>query len=150
MLSYNENDITGKLIHNLWAIHHVMCSISGGRAGQKRILTILLRNGTVTQAELTEHLGIHPGSASEVLSKLENSGLIHREENRADRRTIDICLTEKGKAEAEIALAQREQTKKEMFSVLSEKEQAELLALLEKLIADWNTRYARQAERGRK
>jgi len=142
MISCNENDISGKLIRSFWSVHHVLHGISGGRGGQKRILTILLRNGTVTQAELTEHLGVHPGSASEVLSKLENSGMIHREENKSDRRTIDIYLTEKGKAEAEILLAQSEQNKKEMFSALSEQEQKELLALLEKLIADWNTRYA--------
>ncbi len=146
MFCYEDYDPVTKLVHHFWDISRVLHQTSNGRGSQKRILTILLRNGSVTQSALTEHLGIKPGSASETLSKMESTGLIHRSESKTDRRTVDIELTEHGKAEAEIAFREREQRKKEMLASLSPEEQAQLLVLLEKLTADWNTRYGEPAQ----
>ena len=64
---YNELDITGKLIWNFRNISHILRGMSGGKGSQRRILTVLLKSGQVTQTELTEYLGIRPGSASEEL-----------------------------------------------------------------------------------
>ncbi|MBS6643938.1 MAG: MarR family transcriptional regulator, partial [Clostridiaceae bacterium] len=93
MITYKDKDTNGKLMQNLWNVVHVLQHTSGGRGSQNRILTILLRNRIVSQAELTEHLGIQSGSASEVLSKLESAGLIVRTESEEDRRTVNITLT---------------------------------------------------------
>lgn len=141
MLNYENADLGSKLICNFWGISHMLHQISDGRGSQKRILTVLLRSGTVTQSALTEHLGIKPGSASEVLSKLESAGLIRRSYSDTDRRLINIELTDSGKSEAELALSEREQRKREMLAPLSPEEQAELLALLEKVTANWKERY---------
>ena len=45
-----------------------------GRGGQNRVLTILKEEGEMTQRALTERLGIQPGSASEIIGKLEKGG----------------------------------------------------------------------------
>lgn len=132
---YHELDITGKLIWNFRNISHILRGMSGGKGSQKRILTVLLKSGQVTQTALTEYLGIKPGSASEVLSKMEAVGLIVRQENEADRRTVNIELTETGRKEAIRAAEERNRGHRELLLGLSGKEQEELLVLLEKLSA---------------
>ena len=137
-LAANIND---KLIMNLRDISHTMRSLYEGRGSQKRILIILHEVGKITQRALTERLGIQPGSASEVIAKLESAELITRTPSESDRRTADIQLTDKGKELASQAVNQRRRRHEEMFSCLSEDEKTELLTLLEKINTDWEQRY---------
>ena len=137
-------------MQNLWEITHILRHTSGSKLSQKRILTVLLRNGIISQSELTEYLRIQSGSASEVLSKLVTAGLITRTESVTDRRTVNISLTPAGEAAASVALKEREERKADMFSVLSEAEKADLLILLEKLTADWKKRFGEPGKRGRR
>lgn len=134
-------DMNDRLILNLRDLNYMMRLLYEGKASQKRILIILNESGAMTQRDLTERLGIKPGSASEILSKLENAGLIVRTQNKADRRTTDICLTDSGRELAAEALAQRQKRHEEMFSCLTGEESQELLSLLEKICADWKIRY---------
>ena len=138
---YDSLDRNNKLIWNLRDIGHTMRHISEGKGSQKRVLMILLEIGDMTQRELTERLGIQPGSASEVIGKLETAGLLVRTPSKTDLRTTNIVLTEAGKAAAEDAALQREDRHQQMFSCLSGEEQDTLLGLLEKLNADWETKY---------
>lgn len=141
MLCNNSTDINDKLITNICDMNHIMRFLYEGKASQKRILIILLEVNNITQRELTERLGIQPGSASEVLAKLESAGLITRTANEADHRTTNITLTADGKQLAMEAARQRSRRHVEMFSCLSEDEKTTLLALLEKINADWDQRY---------
>lgn len=147
----HDMDINKKLIINMRDLNHIMRSLYEGKASQKRILIILNEVGSITQRDLTERLGIKPGSASEILSKLENAGYISRTMSEADRRTANILLTEKGVQAAMEAAGQRSRRHVEMFSCLSENEKTELLVLLEKLNRNWSNRYGLMAEecRGR-
>jgi len=149
VFDYEHSDVGSRLMHNFWGITHILHQLSDGRGSQKRILTILLRHGPVTQSALTEHLGIQPGSASEVLSKLESAGLIFKSDSPADRRTVTIDLTDSGRAKAALALSERERLKSELLAPLSCEEQTALLALLEKVTENWNRRYGGQGERGK-
>lgn len=139
---YHDADMNDKLIINLRDLGHIMRFLYEGKASQKRILIILNESETITQRDLTERLGIQPGSASEILSKLEGAGLIIRTQNEADRRTTDVCLTDAGRELATEALSQRRKRHEEMFSCLSEEEKQELLSLLERVCADWKARYS--------
>lgn len=138
---YHNADMNDKLIINLRDLSHMMRLLYEGKASQRRILIILNESEAMTQRELTERLEIKPGSASEILSKLENAGLIVRTQNKADRRTTDICLTDSGRDLAVKALVQRQKRHEEMFSCLSEEESRQLLSLLERICADWRERY---------
>lgn len=133
--------INDRLIINLRDLGHMMRFLYEGKASQKRILIILNEVERITQRDLTERLGIQPGSASEILSKLENAGLIIRIQNETDRRTTDVCLTDAGRELAAEAAAQRQKRHEEMFSCLSEEERQDLLSLLERVCDDWKTRY---------
>ncbi|MDO4322120.1 MAG: MarR family transcriptional regulator [Lachnospiraceae bacterium] len=143
----NAADRNDKLILNLRDLSHTMRFLYEGRGSQKRILIVLSEiGGSVTQKELTERLGIQPGSASEVIAKLEDAGYIKRTPNEADRRTINIDLTGTGKTAAEEARKERKQRHEQMFSCLSEDEKEELLSLLEKVNTDWKQRYQDMGE----
>lgn len=146
--SYQALDENHKLIMNLRDLGHHIWFLSEGRAGQKRILILLLETGVITQRALTEKLRVQPGSVSEVIGKLEAAGLILRTPSAQDRRTTDIQLTEEGRIQAEIAAAGRKTRYQEMLSCLSLEEKTELLALTEKLVRDWSSRYRDQPRKG--
>lgn len=129
--------IDQRLISDLRDLNHVMRALYEGKASQKRILIILNEVTCITQRDLTARLGIQPGSASEILSKLEHAGLIRRTASETDRRTADLSLTEEGERAAKEAKARRSRRHREMFSCLSEQEKEELRFLLEKLKKDW-------------
>ena len=144
-----ETDIHGRLVSNLREIGHTLRAVSEGKGSQKRILVVLSQSGAITQSELTERLGIQPGSASEVLGKLEAAGLITRALSEADKRTTDVRLTEAGEAAAKEAYAQRMARNAQMFAFLSEQEKAALLALLERVNEAWDTLYRQDNAEGR-
>lgn len=105
--------------------------------GQKNILSILVRRGSMTQKELLEYSRIRSASLSELLGKLEAAGLVERRPNRDDRRVQDVMLTEKGiEAEAESRI-RRKENRSRMFESLTPEEQEQLLTLLEKLSRSW-------------
>lgn len=146
---YQAADINDRLIINLRDLSHTLRSLYEGRGSQKRILIVLAEmGGSVTQRQLTRRLGIRSGSASEVIGKLESGGCVRRTVNEADRRNVDVVLTEKGKALAEEAKRGRDLRHEQMFCCLSAEEKAELLALLEKVGADWEERFGGPKERG--
>lgn len=138
---YELLDTNNKLIRNLWDISHTMRRISEGKGSQKRILMILKENQGMTQRELTGYLGIQPGSASEVIGKLEAAGLILRTPSPTDRRTTAVRLTEAGGAAASEAYAKRELRHQEMFACLSAQEKQTFLRLLEKINLSWTQQY---------
>lgn len=140
--NYNDANINDKLIFNLRDISHTMRSLYEGKGSQKRILIVLDKIGSsITQRELTQRLGIQPGSASEVIAKLENEGYIQRTPNETDRRTTDIALTSAGKSAAVQAKEERSSRHEQMFSCLSGDEKKQLLFLLDKINGDWEKRY---------
>ena len=134
-------DINNRLTLSLWDVLHTMRAISEGKGSQKRILMMLLETGPVTQKALTALLGIQPGSASEVIGKLEAAGLIARTPSPEDRRTTDVCLTETGRAAAREALAVREKRHETMFSCFTPEEKRSLLDMLEQLNTFWEGHY---------
>lgn len=143
-------DISDKIIMNFLDIKHTMRYLYEGKGSQKNILILLHDVKQITQRELTERLGIQPGSVSEVLMKLENAGLILRTISEEDRRTSNIALTEMGEQMAQEATKQRTGRHQEMFSCLTNEERTELLELLEKINTDWDRRYRMDAMHGYK
>lgn len=130
-----------KLIWNFRDISHTMRQTSEGKGSQKRILILLWENKGMTQRELTQRLGIQPGSVSEVISKLESTGLIVRTPSKIDHRTTDIRLTQEGETLAQDAHFKRKERHEQMFAVLSEQEKDTLISLLERINKDWDQKY---------
>ena len=66
--------------------------------GQGKILGILKDRSEISRSELEEQLGISRQGLSELLGKLEKSGLILRVPSETDRRAVSVRLTEHGRA----------------------------------------------------
>lgn len=130
-----------RLLHRLLDIGHMMRMLYEGKASQKRILIVLSEQKGISQKELTKYLGIQPGSASEILAKLEKAGLIVRTQSKKDHRGMEIILTEEGEKLAEEAVEQRKKRHEQMFACLTEEEKETLLSLLNKLCVDWESRF---------
>lgn len=142
--SYDSLTTNDKLILNLRDMGYMLRHMREGRGGQRCVLFVLNELGCITQSTLTEILGIQPGSASEVIGKLEYAGFLSRTQNPNDHRTMLVRLTKVGKQRVEEILQERSQAQNQMFSVLSEKEQEMLLMLLEKVCLDWTEKYPTQ------
>ncbi len=127
---YPENSLTGLLCR----CGYIADRKNGRYRGQKRILRILADAPQVSQKELTDMLGIEPGSMSEVLSKLEDKGLILREKDENDRRKMRISLTENGQKAAEQCGGNPDES---ILDVLSEDEKDSLKQILSKLLEHW-------------
>lgn len=107
------------------------------KSAQKNVLAILAEHKDgITQRELTEILGIHRASVSELLGKLEKKGFVCRIPDEQDRRQVRVSLTENGKKELPEESA-KNSGPKELFSVLSEEEKTTLFNILDKLIQAW-------------
>lgn len=137
---YEEMGIDGKIIVMLGKLGRMGHGAFDGKSSQNRILHILSKTESMTQRELTEQLEIRPGSASEILKKLESASLIVRQSNSEDRRTVDITLTAAGKARVEEINAQHGNAEQALPEGLSEEEKQQLLVLLEKLAQSWKDR----------
>ena len=93
---------------------------------QDHIIRILGENGgTMGQKALQELLLVRPGSISEILTKMEEKGLITRTKDSDDRRASLITLT---------ADAETPEEPESFFSVLTEEEKETLTEILAKLL----------------
>lgn len=63
-----------------------------------RMLLTLNANDGASPAELCECMDVRPSSMSELLSKMEENGLVSRVSNENDKRATKVFLTETGKS----------------------------------------------------
>ncbi|GCF93049.1 hypothetical protein NRIC_09400 [Enterococcus florum] len=66
--------------------------------GQNQLLSLLKKYPLISQKELVSLVNMRPQSASEMIGKLEQKGLLRRYPSRSDRRILMIELTDKGRA----------------------------------------------------
>ena len=146
--NYEEMGIDEKLFALLGKLGRMGHGGFNGKSSQNRILHILSNSECMTQRELTEQLGIQPGSVSEIIKKLETAGLITRQSNSVDRRTVDITLTDAGKAQAEASLSHH--VNHTLFETLTDDEKQQLLFLLEKVGQNWHYHFRGEGRHGHK
>ncbi len=114
--------------------------------GQERILELLAEKGRINQRELLDILPMRPGSLSEILAKIEAKGLIEREKDESDKRSVIVHLTEPGQAEAEKMKRINTERENEFFSCLSAEEKEMLKGSLVKLIFAWEDKLRNMPE----
>jgi DNA-binding MarR family transcriptional regulator len=102
--------------------------------GQGRALSVLERaDGPLRMAELAEALRVVPRSATGVVEGLEEAGLVRRQTDPADRRSVLVSLTDAGRGTLDELTDARRQTAEELFGSLDAADQRRLLALLTRL-----------------
>jgi len=105
--------------------------------GQGRILILLRELEVITQRELSDIMQRRAATLSEKLEIMESNGLITRTKNSADKRNIDIRLTDKGREMALEAEQERAGTADTLFSILDTDEKVRLHEIMKKLHTHW-------------
>ncbi|MCD8552421.1 MarR family transcriptional regulator [Seleniivibrio sp.] len=104
--------------------------------GQWHLLSLIAENSGAKQSELSEILDMRPSSMTEMLVKLEQSGLIERRQDEKDQRVMRVYLSEKGEKALKASKAAIVEMSDALFGSLTEEEQTQFLALMEKLTAN--------------
>jgi DNA-binding MarR family transcriptional regulator len=87
--------LASKIMVNILAESLIHERVEDITVPQFRILDMVY-NGTTTPIEIARMLDVSPPSISELVEKLENKGLLTRLINPADRRKIELALSETG------------------------------------------------------
>lgn len=98
-----------------------------------RALMVVARHAPVRPGTVADHLRIAPRSATDVIDRLEERGLVTRSPDPTDRRATVIDLTDAGRDLVSVVRAQRSAAAQEHFAVLTEAERRTLAGLLRKL-----------------
>lgn len=125
---------------------HFLHHRRGGKHSQARILRILYdqentASSGLSQLRLQQMLGIRSGSISEIIGKMEASGLIRKTRQPDDRRKICLALTDTGRKAYLQARQEQEQLDATLFYGLTNEEQEQLLILLQKLFQSWQDQF---------
>lgn len=127
-----------RILQGLGFCGHYMHFHGGGRSGQVPILCMLDRcGGQLSQQELGSRFELKPGSLSEILSKMECTGLIERTRDTKDRRQLFVHLTQAGQELAQHEHDKRESFRRVAFSALTVDEQEQLAEMLERIRVTW-------------
>ncbi len=126
-----------RILHLLGYLGHYMYVMRGGLGGKQHVLKTLLLQGEMTQRELLELLHTSSAALSEVLGKLEREGLIKRGRSEADKRQLEVSLTEAGKGAAAEMVREEREFEKDSLDILSQEEKVDLLNRLDAIFDHW-------------
>ena len=107
--------------------------------GQQRVLTALARHDSLSQRDLLEEMGLARATLSELLTRLEEKGLVERARSKADRRVTIVSLTKKGKAAAKKVVRIESDIADEAFAPLSAEQKNDLKSTLDTVLQSWNS-----------
>lgn len=93
----------------------------------------------VTAGMLSEQLHVVPGRMTDILKSLEYKGFIKRCRNDEDKRKVNVCITDKGRIEAEEKRKYIEDEYRGLFSILSKEDTEELIRLLKIVLSYSNS-----------
>lgn len=88
-------DVFGAIYRNLMRDEND--SVVQNQNSQSALLSVLLRNGPTKMSEIGRLLRVTKSNITFLVDKMEEQGLIRREHDPADRRVMNICLSEKGR-----------------------------------------------------
>ena len=109
---------------------------TGATSQQARLLLQLERNPDRNQAFYAERLDIEPITLCRMVDRMEESGLIERRADPADRRARQLHLTDRSTGEIERIKAALAGLIDSMLDALDEAEQAPLGAMLARISAN--------------
>jgi DNA-binding MarR family transcriptional regulator len=99
-------------------------------------LSLLLAQDGLTSGTMSQMRGVDAPTATGIITRLEQNGLVERRHNREDRRVVKVYLTEEGRDISHTLAAPVKQFEQSMTRGFSEGEQDRLLAQLQQIIAN--------------
>ena len=106
--------------------------------GEFDVLATLLRSGkpyTLTPNQLLQTLMLSSGAMTNRIDKLENKGLVERQNDPNDRRGVYVCLTDTGADLINEVIVQHVNKGEDLLSPLEPDEKDTLAILLKKLLS---------------
>lgn len=103
-------------------------------SGQPKILECLRESDGRTPKEMGQKCALDKSTITSLLSKMERQGLIRRETQAADKRSVRIYLTEEGKTKAEQVEAICLEVDRRMLEGFSPENQEKLLGSLRSVL----------------
>ncbi len=85
--------------------------------------------------EIADCFGVTPPSATAMINRLVEDGLLKREADKTDRRAVRISITAAGKKDLDKSVKQMQESAESIASVLSAEERAIFIRILQKLTA---------------
>ena len=129
----------GLLLHfvRLWRIHHLERVLAENDLGvnftQYRALKQLTQSPCLSATELARRLEHDAGALTRLLDKLQERGFIRRQSCATDRRSVQISLTDAGRALARPLRSISDQLTNLALSDLSAQEKETLVNLLRRV-----------------
>jgi DNA-binding MarR family transcriptional regulator len=117
-------ELLPRIVRQMQATFTCYGEASGLTLGQMKALSHLYRNGRRTVGEVAEGLGLAMPTASELVDKLAERGLLEREVNPADRRQVHVWLSDEAMAFAREIHARRRAQVRRAFVGLEPGERA--------------------------
>ena len=103
---------------------------SFGHHGKTRILNVLCAEGAMTQKKLQDEVEIASGSASELLKKMEDHGLITRTTDPDDSRGLIVEVTDAGRELNDRLAAEKSEKAKKLMEKGRNKSKVTILSRL--------------------
>lgn len=109
---------------------------------QMLILDILNVKQSVRMGELAKYLSVSMAATTGIVDRLVKQGLAVRASSPADRRVVNINITDKGKKRAQRYNQAKKKTIIEIFGGLTEADRDKYLEILRKILKRLNEREA--------
>lgn len=106
--------------------------------GQAVLLCTVAKVDGMTQSELAEQLAVQGATVTNMLQRMEESGLVVRRRDSEDNRLVRVFITDTGRAK-ELELTEQFRAMQEaIFQNISADERVELRRLLQQLLVNLN------------
>lgn len=106
--------------------------------GQLPILEYIIQNDGCTQKEISEFMCVSPPSIATSVKRMENSGLIDRNQDKSDQRLNRLTITDKGTNVAKKCRKLFDEVDSKLFNGMSKDECDFFERCLEKMINNLN------------
>ena len=83
---------------NVVAVYRPLLEPMGRTHPQYLVMPALWQHGQLSVTDLSRLLHLDPGTLSPLVKRLEGAGLVRRERDRRDERSLAISLTDAGRA----------------------------------------------------
>lgn len=133
-MNYDESALL--IIHQLQKALRVMVEHMGSCSkGSNAILLYLysIHDGA-TAGELKDYFKIGSGGIANALKDLEEKGYITRKNSESDKRVVSVCITEEGKALANVSYKNMIGNLKLLLETIGEEDSNALFRILDKAI----------------
>jgi DNA-binding MarR family transcriptional regulator len=106
----------------------------GLRLGQYQMLVVLWRQDGLTPRELAERTAVEMPTVTRTVQRMLRDGLVRRQANPLDARSVLIHLAPKGRALEAVSLELRRAFLQTMFAGIGEAERSQLVATLNRVL----------------